>query len=66
MTNEYLYGTNDVVPITEEVADYRIAMLQVHRDKLLEVKREHREYHRLNDVVKAISFWEKLKQGKTI
>lgn len=65
-TNSYLYGVDDVPEIPKEVIDARIVILTKHKNKLQTVHREHRAYSQLNDVIKAITFWENLNRGYTI
>lgn len=66
-SNEWLYGKDvEVKPIPEDVANERIEQLRSHLDVLLETAYTDRDNLRVNDVMKAIKYWEKLKTNKGI
>lgn len=65
--NDYLYGTGvKVEPIPKEIADERIKKLNDNLHILLDVNYNKRDNIRVNDVMSAINFWHKLKQGDSI
>ena len=65
--NEWLYGEGvEVKPIPEDVANERIEQLRLHLDVLLETAYTDRDNLRINDVMKAIKYWQKLKTNKGI
>lgn len=60
---EYLYGTKDIENIPEEFINYRISLLNKH---LAELFKEHymiRDTERINKIVKAIKFWQNIKEN---
>jgi hypothetical protein len=66
-TNSWLYGEGiDVEPIPEEIANQRIKLLQEHLEVLVETEYTDRDNIRVNDVIKAIKYWKKLKTNEGI
>jgi hypothetical protein len=66
-TNSWLYGEGvDVRPIPEEIANQRIKLLQEHLEVLVETAYTDRDNIRVNDVIKAIKYWQKLKTNEGI
>jgi hypothetical protein len=66
-TNFWLYGEGaDVKPIPEEIANQRIKLLQEHLEVLVETAYTDRDNIRVNDVIKAIKYWQKLKTNEGI
>ena len=58
-TVEYLYGEGAEVPdIPAEVIARRLEILKEHLSKLLDHSYHTRDGNRVNDVLKAIKFWE--------
>jgi hypothetical protein len=60
---EYLYGTKDIEPIPEEFIKYRIQKLDNHLKSLLTVPYMERDTGRVNKVIKAIEFWQNIKDN---
>jgi len=60
-TNKYLYGSEiEVPPLDVEVILRRIELLCEHLDKLLEHSYHVRDQERVEAVLKAIKFWQKM------
>ena len=57
---EYLYGTEEVPMIPEEIIEKRISILNKNLEKLLKVSYMEREQERVNKILKAINFWKEL------
>ena len=66
MTNLYLYGTKDVDPIPDSVIDSRLELLRAELKKMVNVHFMAHDNQRMNDVGKAIEFWEKRRDNETI
>ncbi len=63
LSNEYLYGDDVVVPkIPLSIIDKRIQLLNDNLERLLKVDYKVRDTMRCNDIIKAVKFWESLKQ----
>ena len=63
-TNEHLYGTEiDVPEIPADIVMRRIELLKEHLAELLDHSYYTRDGKRCNDVMSAISFWEKINDG---
>ena len=60
MTNKYLYGTDDVPKIPQEVIEARIALLEANLKELLKVHYLGRDGARCNAIIKGIDFWRNL------
>ena len=59
--NSYLYGDNVEVPtIPQDIIDKRVELLKAHLEKLLNHSYYTRDTTRVNKVIKAIDFWEKI------
>lgn len=59
-TNLHLYGTEDVPPLPRKAINARIKLLKEHMNELLKAPNAVGTT-RVNDVVAALNFWEKLK-----
>lgn len=57
-SNMYLYGTNDVIQIPQEVIDERLKLLRENLKSNLEVDWHIRDGVKCNTIIKAIKFWE--------
>ncbi|WBC28506.1 hypothetical protein TPMD03_34 [Thiohalocapsa phage LS06-2018-MD03] len=63
-SNAYLYGENTDVPeVPAHICLERIDLLQHNLDELLKVEPEKRHRARIHYIHKAISFWEKMRDG---
>ena len=62
--NLYLYGTEDVPEIPNDIIVRRIELLNDHLTELYEVGMLVRENKRISDIFKAINFWSKLNETK--
>lgn len=62
--NEYLYGEGIEIPnIPKDIANNRIDKLYEHLNKRLDVFYPERDNRRINDIMEAIKFWKKLRDG---
>jgi len=59
-SNIYLYNSNEVPEIPAEVIMRRLELLKDNLEELLDHTYFDRDYERVNAVLKAISFYEKL------
>ena len=59
-TNDYLYGTDDVPTIPQDVIDARIALLRANLAKVLAEHYLTRDANRANSILKAIKHWENI------
>ncbi len=64
ITNLELYGREDVPPIPEHVANFRIALLKENLKKLTSVHWTAQDNSVINNIIKAIGFWERLRDGE--
>ncbi len=60
---EYLYGDVEVCTIPEDVIMRRVEALKDHLDELLKIDYSARDFNRVNNIVKAISFWENINEN---
>jgi hypothetical protein len=58
----YLYGTEDVPEIPQEVIDERITLLEINLARLLDHSFYTRDAARANAVLKAIKFWQNIEK----
>lgn len=58
--NKWLYGEDTPPPIPSDVISKRVAILKQHLKELLAVVYHKRNMAQVNDVLKAIDFWQKL------
>jgi len=58
--NMYLYGTEEVPKIPQEIIDGRLDILNNNLRKLLNDSYLERDRVRVNKILKAIEFWKKL------
>ncbi len=63
LSNKELYG-RDMPPIPAHVADFRIKVLEDRLGELTKVHFMSQDIHLINRVHKAITFWNKLKNGE--
>jgi hypothetical protein len=61
-TNEYLYGNETPLNIPPEVIQDRIYKLDKNLTELLKVDTLERDTSRINAVVRAKAFWEKINE----
>jgi len=66
MTDKYLYDTDDVPKIPDDVIDARLNLLRMHLKKLLEPHFMEQDVYKIADVHRAVAFWEKRKDKETI
>lgn len=59
----YLYNTNKVPSIPDEVIVERLRLLEIHLGDLMEVHYEYRDLDRIRDVLKAMGFWSSINKG---
>jgi len=62
-TNQYLYDTDDVAQIPQEVIDERLSLLDKHLSKLLDVDMFERDTERVAAVLKAQDHWRDMQNG---
>lgn len=66
-TNGWLYGEGvGVPPIPKEIAQERIDLLKINLEKQVNLNFMDRETQQINDILKAIKYWEKLRDGKNL
>ena len=56
-TNKYLYNTDDVPQVPEEIIMRRVELITDLIEELLEVHYLERDTVRINDLVRAKQFW---------
>jgi hypothetical protein len=56
----YLYGTEDVPDIPQDIIDKRIAILEANLSKVLDHSFYTRDARRANVIIKTIEFWTQL------
>jgi len=61
--NYYLYGDATVPEIPKEVVKVRIELLKSNLATVLAVSYAIRDSNRVNDIVKAIKFWENINES---
>lgn len=59
-SNFYLYCTNNVPDIPQDIIDKRIELLEIHLAKLLTENWLTRDGERVNAVCRAIEFWKNI------
>ena len=64
LSNEYLYSTEDVPRVPEEICDERLKLLETHMRKLLDVHFMEQDNQKMNSILKAQKFWMALKLGE--
>lgn len=62
LSNEYLYGTEDIPEIPAHIIMLRIQILEDHLHELYEVHYMDRDVKRIRAVEKAIKFWESARE----
>ena len=65
-SNKELYGTENVPQVPQEIANKRLELLRIRLHDLLSVHYMEQNTHLINEVQKAIKFWEALRDGDTI
>lgn len=63
-SNLELYGREDVPKIPSHVCNFRIQILKERMRVLFNVHYSEWEHEKINNVYKAISFWEKMRDGE--
>lgn len=58
LSNEYLYGTDEVPEIPADVIMRRLELLEDHLGELYEVHYMQRDQKKIRAIEKAIKFWE--------
>jgi len=64
LTNLELYGTEDVPKVPRGVCDKRIGLLRNRLGDLLSVHFMSHDNNSINEVQKAIKFWQQLRDGE--
>ena len=64
ITNDELYGTDYIPPVSEEVCDGRLLILKERLEE--EASRHYMKQNNdlINKLTKAIKFWERLRDGE--
>lgn len=62
--NKYLYDTNEVPTLQDDVILKRLELLDTHLRKINEVSFRERDMTRRNAVIKAIQFWEAMLESR--
>lgn len=66
-TNGWLYGEGvEVPPIPKGIAQERIDLLKINLEKQVNLNFMERETQQINDILKAIKYWEKLRDGNNL
>lgn len=60
LTNEQLYGTDDVPPIRKEDADKRIKVLQENLEREIHKPFKEQNSYIQSEIIRAIRFWKRM------
>ncbi len=64
ITNLELYGREDVPRVPEHVCNFRLQLLEENLKRLTSVHYMEQDNDLINNVIKAQTFWRKLRDGE--
>jgi hypothetical protein len=63
LTNEYLYGDNEIPEVPEYIIMRRVEILEERLEEVLAVHYTRRDLKLERELLKAISFWRNINNG---